>query len=159
VFGFLSGYIYTLLNYNPRDDQSSRRPSLNTIVIIVIVVGGIYLFMKVALYIYRPLYLTKVVRDIQTKYEKLLMILNKEIEAEAENLQKWVAGDHITMRVYHDESELQARLATANEAKLHEQKNYDKFLRTRERFLDNYEKLAEAIVLYRRYSLCAKIEG
>jgi hypothetical protein len=79
------------------------------------------------------------------------MTLNKDIESEVENLRKWKAGDAVTRRVYLEDSELQARIAKANESTIHERELYDKFIRLRERFIGNYKRLAELIVLYSRY--------
>ena len=122
-------------------------------IFLIIVISGfaIYLLLKIVLYIYRPFYLAKLIREIQSKYDNLLIILNKDIELEVGNLKQWESGDDVMRLVYHDSSEFQERITKANDLKLREQNNYEKFIRLRERFVSNYEKLAEAIVTYGRY--------
>jgi hypothetical protein len=122
-------------------------------IFLIIVIAGfaIYLLLKIALYIYRPFYLATLLREIQSKYDNFMIILNKDIESEVSNLKQWESGDDVMRRLYNDRGQFQERITKANELKLHEQNNYEKFIRLRERFVSNYEKLAEAIVTYGRY--------
>jgi len=108
------------------------------------------LFGQQPVYIYRPFLLAKLIRDIQSKYDNLKVLLDKDIEEKFERLKKWESGDKVT-RAGSTESEIKESIIAAEEWKTHEQKVNEKFIRLQERFIGNPKKLSETILSYRRY--------
>ncbi len=123
---------------------------MNLVLIIVLSGIVIYFLLKIGLYIYRPFFVAKLISDIQSKYDKLQVMLDKDIELAVENLKKWESEDGF-FRDHSSESELKERIAEAKASKTHGQKVNEKFIRLRERFIGNPKRLSEAILSYKRY--------
>jgi hypothetical protein len=111
---------------------------------------SIYFLFKLGLYIYRPFYLEKVVREIQSKFDNFQALLDKDIETAVENFEKWQSGDK-AMRFHYNEDGIREKISKAQSLKRHEQEVNEKFIRLRERYIHNYKILAEAIIYYKKY--------
>jgi hypothetical protein len=120
--------------------------------LLFIVIGGIlvYLLLKLCLYLYRPLSLSKTFREIEQMYNRLLEALERDVGTWVETWEKWQSGDK-AVRTQCRENDIMEHLNAAKAAKAHEEEVYGKFLRLRERFILNPKKLADSIVAYRRY--------
>ena len=124
---------------------------LKLLLFIVIAGALIYLLFKLFLYLYRPFFLAKTFRKIDQMYNRLLTNADKTIDEWIEGLEAW-RSDEVAARIaYHSEDELIKNLNDAKEDKTHEEEVYGKFLRCRERFVYDPEKLSESIVTYQRY--------
>ena len=123
---------------------------MNLLLIVVLSGTAIYFLLKIGLYIYRPFLVAKLVRDIQSKYDKLQVMFNKDIELAVENLKQWESGDKV-IKLSYRESELKENIIKANASKIHNQKVNEKFIRLRERFIGNPKSLSDAIASYKRY--------
>jgi hypothetical protein len=121
-------------------------------ILLVAVIAGIviYLLLKLCLYLYRPFFLTKTIREIEQMYDRLLGAVENDLSLAAEELGKWKSGDRVT-RTIHSPDRLMERMNTARAAKAHEEEMHGKFLILRERFVRDSRKLSESIVAYRRY--------
>jgi hypothetical protein len=129
---------------------SNRGDKLEILIILVLAGFVIYLLFKLGLYIYRPFFLQKTISNIEAQYNKLLAILNKRIDMEVENYNKWKSGDKVILTL-RNEDELKDSIDEAMASKKHEQEVNEKFLRLRERSIGNYKKLGDAIFWYKRY--------
>ena len=120
--------------------------------LLFIVIGGIlgYLLFKLCLYLYRPFFLTKTLREMEQKYDRLLTALEKDVGYWVESLEKWQSGDTV-VRTSIRENDVMESINAAKAAKAHEEEVYGKYLRLKERFILNPKKLWESIVAYRRY--------
>jgi hypothetical protein len=121
-------------------------------VLFFILLAGIlvYLFLKFFLYLCRPFFLSRTFREIERIYNTLLIAVEKDVGSAVENLEKWRFGDEAVRMVY-SENEIMESVNTAKAEKAHEEEVYGKFLRLKERFVLNPNKLTESIVVYRRY--------
>lgn len=115
-----------------------------------------YLALKLCLYIYRPLFLSKTFREIDEIYSKLLTAVDNDVASAIEDYSKWQSGDKV-LRDMRTEEEITKSLNTAKRTKAHEEEVHEKFLRCRERHIGDPKKLAESIVTYQRY-LAAKLK-
>lgn len=111
---------------------------------------GAYFAFKVIPYLYRPFFLSKKYRAIDGLYSKLLTGVDNDINLAIENYNKWKSGDKL-LKTFRIEEEIVNRIDTAKEAKAHEVELYEKFLRVREHFIVDPNKLSEGIVAYQRY--------
>jgi hypothetical protein len=117
-----------------------------------LIVAGviIYFLLKFFLYLYRPFYLQKILRRIEEKYKQVLTHTEKRLDEAIEELNEWQSDDKHSFPADTKEEALES----VNNAKLnkaHEEEMYSKFLRLRERFIHNYSKLWELIIIYQRY--------
>lgn len=119
--------------------------------VIIVVVGiALYFILKMVLLLLRPFFLKKFFEEIDMLYNKTKAITSKDIEMAIENLQKWQAKD-ISITICSSENGLQSYIKAAQADHQHEQEVYEKFLRCREKFIQNPEKLSDVIVIYKRY--------
>ncbi len=121
------------------------------LLLVIVIIGTLaYLLIKFSLYVYRPFFLSKTFMAIEEMYNRLQIAADKDIDLDVEYLKKWQSGDGI-VKAYSSEDEIMERIKTTRAAKTHEEEVYGKFLRLRERFLHNPDKLSESIVTYQRY--------
>jgi len=123
---------------------------LKTLLFIIIAGILVYLLLRLCLYLYRPFFLSKTFREIEQTYNRLLTVAEKDVGSAVENLGKWQSGDKV-IRTMWTEDEIKESINAAKAARAHEEEVYGKFLRLRERFLHNPDKLSESIVTYQRY--------
>lgn len=123
---------------------------MKLLLLIVIVGILVYLFLKFCLYQYRPFFLSKTFREIEQMYNRLFTAAEKELSSAIERLEKWHSGDKV-VRTVHSEEQVMESINAAKAAKAREEKLHEKFLRLRERFIQDPNKLSESIVSYRRY--------
>lgn len=123
---------------------------MNFIFSIIIVGVLIYLLLKFCLYLYRPFYLSKIIRKTDKMYKKVLSHTEREVDSALEDLKKWQSGDNVH-RILGSEEEALERVKAAELAKAHEEEVYRKFLRLKERFIQDYIKLADSVTTYQRY--------
>ena len=117
-----------------------------------IIIAGVllYLFIKFCLYLYRPFFLSRTFREIEQKYNRLLAAVEKDIASALDDLRQWRSGDAV-LKTMSTEERIMERVNIAKQDKAHEEEVHEKFLRLKDCFVLNYEKLAESIVVYRRY--------
>lgn len=123
---------------------------MNLWLIIVIIGIAVYFLLKLALILLRPFFLAKFLEEIDMLYNKIKVITSKDIETTIENLGKWHAQDRV-ITIHSSEKDLQARIKDAHAADQHEKEVYEKFMRCKERFIQNPKELSNAIVAYKRY--------
>lgn len=131
-------------------NSAARRGTLNLILSIIIAGFVIYILLKFGLYLYRPFYLSKILRKIDEKYKKVLTHAERDYDEVLEYLKKSQSDDK-PHPLSVSEEEWRKRVKHAELYKSHEEEVYSKFLRLRERFINNYIKLAESITTYQRY--------
>ena len=121
--------------------------------LLFIVIAGalLYLLLKFCLYLYRPFFLSKTYRKIDQMYNRLLTNAEKNIEEWIEGMEAWRSNEVAARLTYRSEDEIIEEINNAKEDKAHEEKVYGKFLRCRERFVNNPSKLSGSIVAYQRY--------
>lgn len=121
-------------------------------IILILVMAGLTLFcvMKIGLYAYRPFFLNKLLREIQTKYDDLIMLYEKELKEATDNLNKYESGDDILIKL-GSEDEFRARIKDALQILKELQESNVVFIRLKERFLTNNKMLSESIIAYQRY--------
>ena len=121
-------------------------------ILIIVVLSGIviYFLFKICLYFYRPFLLEKMILELQTQYDQLLIIIDKSTEEAAEQYKNIQSGDRISI-LANSEDDLKGNLEKEIASKKHIQEVNNKFIRLRERFIGDYKKLSEAIVAYRRF--------
>lgn len=116
----------------------------------IIIVILVYLLIKLCLYVYRPFFLSKTFTTIEQMYKRVQIAAEKDISLAFEDLKEWRSGDRVVIGLY-SEDEIMERINAAKAAKSHEEEVYDKFLRLKERFILNHDKLSESIIVYQRY--------
>jgi len=121
---------------------------LKILIILVLVGFIIYFLFKLGLYIYRPFYLRKTISSIEAQYNRLLAILNKDIDMAVKDYSRWQSGDRVALC---SEDELRKGIDEAMASKKHAQEVNDKFFRLRERYIVDYKKLGDPIFWYKRY--------
>ena len=121
-------------------------------IILLIVIAGIvlYFLLKLCLYLLRPFFLSKALREIDQIYNNTLAYIDKDLNLATENYNNWHKGDAIT-RCGSTEEEITNRLNYIKKEKEHEKEVYKKFFRLNERFSRNHDKLSESIIAYRKY--------
>jgi hypothetical protein len=121
-------------------------------ILLFIVTAGVvaYLVLKFCLYVYHQFFLSKTFRRIEDMYSSLLIAVDNDVNSAVENYRDWQSGDKV-LKDIRSEEEIIKSVDTAREAKIHEEKVHEKFLRLRERFIGDPKKLSESIVAYRRY--------
>lgn len=102
------------------------------------------------MYLYRPFYFSKIIRKTDEMYKKVLSHIESEIESSLENLKKYQSGEKKTC-MPHYEDRMHERIKDAELDKTHEEEVYSKFLRLKERFIQDYIKLADSVTTYQRY--------
>ncbi len=101
-------------------------------------------------YCIRPFFLSRTFQEIDGMYSKLLAGVDNDVNTAIEDYSEWQSGDKV-LKTMRTEEEIIKSVDTAKGAKAHEEELHSKFLRLRERFIGNPNKLSEAIVAYRRY--------
>lgn len=117
-----------------------------------IVIAGtlVYLLLKFCLYIYRPFFLSRAFREIDQMYNRLLTAAVKDVGSAVKVLERWQSNDKV-VRDLSSEDQIMENINASKTATAREEEVYGKFLRCRERFVQNPSKLSESIVAYRRY--------
>lgn len=131
---------------------------MNILILIIAIGILIYLLLKFGMYIYRPFYLSKLIKKAEEMYNIALSYTKREIESSIELFKKWESGDRVA-RIGCTEKSLRERVESSRLAKNHEEEVYEKFLRLKERFIHktngcgnpDYTKFAETIIIYQRY--------
>jgi len=119
---------------------------------ISIIVAGIivYLLLKLGLYLFRPCLLSKLQKDIDRDFKRFMVIVDREIASAIEDFSKWQAGN-IALRTMRTEEDLVECVRGYQQAKAHEEEVHGKYLRLRERYVQNPSKLSESLTVYQRY--------
>jgi len=120
------------------------------ITIIAIVGIVLYFLVKLGLILLRPFFLSKLLNEIEELYKKTQSVLTKDVKETTENLNKWHAQDKV-VQIHSSKEDLEARIQEKQKTQEHCQAIHEKFLRLKERFIHNPSKLADAIVIYKRY--------
>jgi hypothetical protein len=98
----------------------------------------------------RPFFVAKFLREIDMLYTNTKLISAKDLDGAIENLRKWRANDRV-IRTYSSEEKCQSCIKDAQAADRHEQEVHEKFIRLKERFIQNPKKLADSILNYKIY--------
>lgn len=96
---------------------------MNLILSIIIAGFVIYILLKFGLYLYRPFYLSKILRKTDEKYKKVLTHAEREIDAALEDLKKWQSDDK-PHHPFGSEEEARERVKGAELNKSHEEEVY-----------------------------------
>lgn len=119
--------------------------------LISIIIGVVLYFLsKMALLLLRPFFLAKFLQGIDMLYNKTKAIIAKDVEEAIKNLEKYHAKDKV-ITTFSSENDLKARIKDAQAADQHEKEVYEKFMRCKERYIQNPKELSNAIVFYKRY--------
>lgn len=118
----------------------------------MVLVGGIalYFLSKIFLAILRPFFLAKNIDEIDTFYNKIKKMFEKEYSEAIEFYKRWDSGDGASKKL-HSEEEMKAHVDHAKVAMDHEQEVYYKFVRLKERFIQKPKELMDVIMIYKRY--------
>jgi hypothetical protein len=121
-------------------------------VLLIIVSAGtiIYLALKLCLYIYRLFFLSKIFKEINEMYSRLLAAVDNDVDTAIDDYRKWQSGDKVIKHMRTVE-EITKSVDVAKEAKVREEEVHEKFLRLRQRFIGDPKKLSESIAVYQRY--------
>lgn len=110
----------------------------------------VYFLIKGTLFLLRPFLIAKLFKEIDQLYQKTQTIFAKDLEQTIKDLDQWHASNR-TLRINSSKEDLETRLQNAQTVDKHEKEVYEKFIRLKEHFIQNPPKLAEAILIYKRY--------
>lgn len=115
--------------------------------LIYFVVGGalLYALLKLALSVYRPFYLKKLFLQVEQGYTGIMRGIVNHLEDAEKDLSNYNKDSIITF------DDLKGRVDVYIFEKKHEEDLHRKYITLKERFINNYRKLAESIVIYQRY--------
>lgn len=117
----------------------------------IALIGGIgvllYKYASVAIRVY---FFNRTIDDIENMYSRILRFKEQAIEDALEDLKDLKSGDHV-ISALRSEQELIQEFKETKSFKKHEEEIRLKYCRLREKFIHNYPKLCESIVIYQRY--------
>jgi hypothetical protein len=110
----------------------------------------LYILARIGRYLYKPYALKKIMEDNDNKYEMLLSILRSRIESTVNDLEKWKSGERASF-VLSSEDELKKAIGDAHDEKEHFVNVNEKYIRLKERYINDRKTLTEAILSYNRH--------
>ena len=117
----------------------------------ILIAGGVlYFLIKIGLFLLRPFFLAKILEEIEQLYTETQAVFVKDLEQAIENSKRWRANDKI-LRILSSEKDFEARIQDAQAADRYNKDVHEKFIRLKERFIQNPSQLADSIVVYKRY--------
>lgn len=121
------------------------------LILFILITGMVLYFLtKIVLFLLRPFFLARFIEKIEQLYARTQAILGKDLEQAMEDLKRWHKNETST-KILYSERDLEARIRAAQAAEEHNKDVHDKFIRLQERYIHNSQKLADSILIYRRY--------
>lgn len=110
-------------------------------------IGG-YLFLRLCMYLGRPVYLQHTLKEVDEQYTTLLRLAERDLESAIESYNGGRSDDSPSSS---SDKARREQVDAAREARDHEREVNDKFLRLRIRFAHDLKKQMESAAAYRAY--------
>ncbi len=112
---------------------------------VVLALVGMYLLVKIGLFFYRPIVINKAMLEIKDGFARAMKAHDEEINRWMKHLENYREGKDAETVHFSSEDEISKRIKDAADAKEHERDVYEKFVKLRERSLNDKNKFAEAM--------------